>query len=77
MSISNDLDEVSTCIVCPFCKNNSPKDWIVKHLESRARPKVRKSHVYFRCVICNSTTKILDRKLIKFIDTEVMKSGDY
>lgn len=25
MSISNDLDEVSACIVCTKCKVNSPK----------------------------------------------------
>ena len=41
MSISNDLDEVSTFIVCPGCKTRSPKDWIVKHLESKTRPRVR------------------------------------
>ena len=41
MSISNDLDEVSTFIVCPGCKTRSPKDWIVKHMESKTRPRVR------------------------------------
>jgi len=77
MSISNDIDEVSTCIVCPYCRLKSQKDWIVKHLESKKRPKIRISLVYFRCVACNEVTKINDPKLIKFIDYEVMKNGQY
>ena len=77
MSISNDLDEVSTFIVCPSCKTRSQKDWIVKHIESKRTPRVRRSQVYFRCVICNQTTKIFDKKLIKFIDNEVMKNDEY
>jgi len=76
MSISNDLDEVSACIVCPKCKVNSPKDWFVIRHETTGKPKVRKSKVYFRCVICNCSTKIFDRKLIKFIDKELM-DDDY
>ena len=75
MSISNDLDEVSSCIVCPKCKVNSPKDWFVIRQETTGKPKVRKSKVYFRCVICNYSTKIFDRKLIKFIDKELMDDG--
>ncbi|WP_148686593.1 hypothetical protein [Candidatus Nitrosocosmicus hydrocola] len=77
MSISNDIDEVSTCIVCPFCKTKSSKDWIVKHLESKKTPKIRKSQVFFRCVECNHTTRVSDKKLIKFIDAEVMRSEDF
>jgi hypothetical protein len=77
MSISNDIDEVSTCIVCPFCKTKSSKDWIVRHLESRKKPKIRKSQVFFRCIKCNVTTRVSDKKLIKFIDSEVMRSEDY
>jgi uncharacterized protein with PIN domain len=77
MSISNDIDEVSICIVCPFCKTKSPKDWIVKHLESTKKPKIRKSQVFFKCVKCNETTRVSDKKLIKFIDTQVMRSEEY
>ncbi|WP_458742839.1 hypothetical protein [Candidatus Nitrosocosmicus sp. T] len=46
MSISNDLDEVSIFIVCPGCKTRSPKDWIVKHMESKTRPRVQISGVF-------------------------------
>ena len=77
MSISNDIDEVSTCIVCPSCKLKSPKDWIVKHLESKKRPKIRMSLVYFRCVECNEITKVTDVKLVKFIDYEVMRNDQF
>ncbi|HET6591047.1 MAG TPA: hypothetical protein VFG45_12890 [Candidatus Nitrosocosmicus sp.] len=77
MSISNDIDEVSTCIVCPHCRLKSQKDWIVKHLESKKRPRIRISLVYFRCVACNEITKINDPKLIKFIDYEVMKNDQF
>ena len=77
MSISNDIDEVSTCIVCPFCKTKSPKDWIVKHLESKKTPKIRKSQAFFKCVGCDHTTRVSDKKLIKFIDAEVMRSEDF
>ena len=41
MSISDDLDEVSTRIVCPNCKINSPKDWFVSRYETTGKPKVR------------------------------------
>lgn len=77
MSISNDLDEVSTCIVCPFCRLKSPKDWLVSRYETRGKPKVRKSEVSFRCIICNNSTKIRDKKLIKFVDKELMTDDDY
>ena len=77
MSISNDLDEVSACIVCPKCKVNSPKDWFVIRHETTGKPRVRKSKVYFRCLICNYSTKIFDRKLIKFIDKELMMADGY
>ncbi len=41
MSISNDLDEVSLCIVvCLNCKINSPEDWIVGRYETIGKPKV-------------------------------------
>jgi hypothetical protein len=77
MSISKDLDEVSACIVCPKCKVNSPKDWFVIRHETTGKPRVRKSKVYFRCVICDYSTKIFDRKLIKFIDKELMMDDSY
>ena len=77
MSISNDLGEVSACIVCPKCRVNSPKDWFVIRHETTGKPRVRKSKVYFRCVICNYSTKVFDRKLIKFIDKELMMDDGY
>ena len=77
MSISNDLDEVSTCIVCPFCRLKSPKDWLVSRYETKGKPKIRKSKVYFRCIICNNSTKIRDKKLIKFVDKELMTDDDH
>lgn len=78
MSISNDIDEVSTCIVCPHCRNHSPKDWYAYDVETKRDkyPKVRKSRIYFRCAICNNSTEIYDRKLIKFIYNELKKYDD-
>lgn len=77
MSISNDLDEISLCIVCPKCKRNSLKDWAVNRLETRGKPKIRKSKVYFRCIICNYYTQIFDKKLIKFVDSELMDEYNF
>ena len=76
MSISNDLGEVSACIVCPKCKIHSPKDWIVSRYETTGKPKLRKVKVYFRCAVCHSSTKIFDKKLIKFIDKELTMDDD-
>ena len=81
MSISNSLEEISLCIACPKCRHKSPKDWIVNRIETKGRPKVRKSKIYFRCTVCNYLTQIFDKKLIKFIDRELMTNynpgGDY
>jgi hypothetical protein len=76
MSISNNLEEISTCIVCPQCKHKSPKDWVVNRLETKGKPKVRKSRVYFRCNHCNNLTEVFDKKLVKFIDRELMTDND-
>ena len=76
MSISNNLEEISTCIVCPHCKHNSPKYWSVSRFETKGKPKVRKSEVYFRCIVCNHLTEVFDKKLVKFIDRELMTDND-
>lgn len=76
MSISNSLEEISTCIACPKCKRKSSKDWVISRLETKGKPKVRKSRAYFRCVVCNCLTEIFDKKLVKFIDSELMKNND-
>jgi hypothetical protein len=75
MSISNNLEEISKCIVCPKCKHNSPKDWAVNHVETKGKPKVRKAKVYFRCIVCNYLTEIFDKKLVKFIDKELTSNN--
>jgi len=77
VSISNDIDEVSTCIVCPQCRHHSPKDWFAYEVETKRGkyPKVRKSRVYFRCAICNCSIEIFDQKLKKFIYTELLKEN--
>ncbi len=72
MSISNNIEEISTCIVCPQCKYKSPKDWIVSRVETKGKPKVRKSKVYFRCLVCDYLTEVFDKKLVKFIDRELI-----
>lgn len=77
MSISNNLEEISACIVCPQCKHNSPKYWMVSRLETNGKPKVRKSKVYFRCIVCDYLTEVFDKILVKFIDSELMKDDDY
>jgi hypothetical protein len=76
MSISNNLEEISTCIVCPQCKHKSSKDWVVNRLETKGKPKVRKSRVYFRCNDCSHLTEVFDKKLVKFIDGELMTDND-
>ena len=76
MSISNNIEEISTCIVCPQCKHKSPKDWIVSRLETKGKPKVRKSKVYFRCLVCDYLTEVFDKKLVKFIDRELITDND-
>jgi rubredoxin len=73
MSILNNLEEISLYIVCPKCRHRSPKDWAVSHIETKGKPKVRKSRVYFRCTVCNYLTEIFDKKLVKFIDKELWK----
>jgi hypothetical protein len=77
MSISNNLEEISICIVCPQCKHNSPKYWSVSRLETKGKPKVRKSKVYFICIVCNYLTEVFDKKLVKFIDRELMTNNDF
>ncbi|MER5176525.1 MAG: hypothetical protein ABJB76_12070 [Candidatus Nitrosocosmicus sp.] len=77
MSISNNLEEISACIVCPQCKHNSPKYWMVSRLETNGKPKVRKSKVYFRCIVCDYLTEVFDKRLVKFIDSELMNNDDY
>ena len=76
MSKLNNLEAVSTFIVCPQCKRTSPKVWAVSRLETKEKPKVRKSKVYFRCIICNYLTEVFDEKLVKFIDRELMTNND-
>jgi len=76
MSISNNLEEISTCIACPKCKHKSPKDWAVSRVETKGKPKVRKSKVYFRCTVCNYLAEIFDKKLVKFIDRELTTNND-
>lgn len=76
MSISNSLEEISTCIVCPKCRRNSSKDWAVSRIETQGKPTVRKSRVYFRCTVCNYLTEIFDKKLIKFIDSKLIQNSD-
>jgi hypothetical protein len=76
MSISHNLEEISLCIACPKCRYKSPKDWAVVHVETKIKPKIRKSKVYFRCSICNYLTEIFDKKLVKFIDKELATNND-
>jgi len=71
MIFLNDIDQISECIKCPNCKNNSLKDWIVERLEYKGRPKIRKSQVYFKCITCKHYTEIFDEKLIKFVDNQL------
>ena len=76
MSISNSLEEISTCIACPKCRRKTSKDWVISRFETKGKPKVRKSRAYFRCVACNYLTEIFDKKLVKFIDSELMENND-
>jgi hypothetical protein len=76
MSISNSLEEISLCIACPKCRHKSPKDWIVNRIETKRKPKVRKSRAYFRCTVCNYLTEIFDKKLVKFIDRALAANND-
>lgn len=76
MSVSNNLEEISTCIACPKCRHRSSKDWIVSRIETKKRPKIRRSKAYFRCTVCNYLTEVFDNKLIKFIDKELMGNND-
>jgi RNase P subunit RPR2 len=71
MYISNDLDEVTTIIVCPFCIERGPKYWITryKNFSGRTR-KASQPKVYFLCLICGYKTRVLDKKLIQFIQKE-------
>ncbi|HYF99555.1 MAG TPA: hypothetical protein VD815_05650 [Candidatus Saccharimonadales bacterium] len=71
MSISKDLDEVTTVIVCPYCIEQGPKYWITRYMNFSGRP--RKSSapkVYFLCLTCGYKTRVLDKKLIQFIVEE-------
>ena len=76
MSISNSLEEISLCIACPKCRYKSPKYWLVNRIETKGKPKIRKSRAYFRCIVCNYLTEIFDKKLIKFIDMELMRNNE-
>ena len=76
MSILNSLEEISLCIACPKCRHKSPKDWIVNRIETKGKPKVRKSRAYFRCTVCNYLTEIFDKKLVKFIDRVLAANND-
>jgi hypothetical protein len=71
MSISKDLDEVTTVIVCPFCIEQGPKYWITRYMNFPGRPrKASPPKVYFLCLICGYKTRVLDKKLIQFIEKE-------
>ncbi len=72
MSISSDLDEVSTIIVCPYCIERRPKYWIARYLGYNGRPKRdRPSKVFFLCLNCGYKTQVLHKKLIQFIEKEL------
>jgi len=73
MSILNSLEEISLYIVCPKCRHRSPKDWTVSRIETKGKPKVGKSRVYFRCTVCSYLTELFDKKLVIFIDRELWK----
>ncbi|WP_458746004.1 hypothetical protein [Candidatus Nitrosocosmicus sp. T] len=71
MSISKDLDEVTTVIVCPFCIEQGPKYWITRYMNFPGRPrKASPLKVYFLCLTCGHKTRVLDKKLIQFIEKE-------
>ena len=72
MSISSDLDEVSTIIVCPDCIERGPKYWIARYLGYDGRPKrARPPKVSFLCLNCGYKIQVLDKKLIQFIEKEL------
>lgn len=71
MSISKDLDEVTTVIVCPYCIEHGPKYWITQHMNFPGRPqKTSPPKVYFLCLTCGYKTRVLDKNLIQFIEKE-------
>ncbi len=71
MSISKDLDEVTTLIVCPFCIEQGPKYWITRYMNFPGRPrKASQPKVYFLCLTCGYKTRVLDENLIQFIEKE-------
>jgi len=71
MSISNDLDEVTTIIVCPFCIERGPKYWITRYMNFPGRSrKTNPPKVYFLCLTCGYKTRVLDKKLTRFIEKE-------
>jgi predicted RNA-binding protein YlxR (DUF448 family) len=76
MSISNSLEEISTCIACPKCRRKSSKDWVISRFETKGKPKVRKSRAYFICFSCNYLTEIFDKKLLNFIVSELLENND-
>lgn len=78
MSILNNIEEISTFIVCPHCKYNSEKEWIICNIEfiDRNVTMLLKSHIFFKCTICNCVKEVTDSKLIKFVYKEIMKRGD-
>lgn len=79
MSILNNIEEISTFIVCPHCKHNSKKDWIAYDMECIVdnRSISKKSRIYFRCISCNRVQEVLDSKLIKFIYKEIITRDGY
>jgi hypothetical protein len=53
MSISNDLDEVTTVIVCPICNEQGPKYWITRYmnlLEDLAK-QLRRKYTFYALLV--------------------------
>lgn len=71
MSISKDLDEVTTVIFCPFCNEQGPKYWITRYTNHPGRPRnANLPKLYFLCLTCGYKTRVFDKRLIQFIDKE-------
>lgn len=79
MYIAKDIDEISACIVCPCCKQKSPKDWYTWEIENKDKNKsmLKRNMVYFRCIFCNHCAKVFDNKLALHIYNIIRTKSDH
>lgn len=79
MSILNNIEEISTFIVCPHCKYNSEKEWFACGMEYTEDniTILHKSHIFFKCITCNCVKEVTDSKLVKFVFKEIMTKGEH